>query len=325
MKILITGGLGFIGSNLLNLLIKKKDISKIIIVDNQTKSDLSYINTITKYKYYKNKNKYQISNHRVVVIKADIIDFKFARTITKNINSVIHLAAESGVDVSIKNPKKSFDVNVRGTFNYLESCRLNNVNSFIFASSGAVFGNAKPPMDLNTQKNPISPYGSSKLSVESFCETFSLAFDIKTTILRFSNAYGPYSSHKKSVVANFINNIIDNKPLIINGDGKHTRDYIYAQDICDAIYKSLKLKNKFNIFHISTGIQTSIFRLLDIIKNDFSKYNIDIPIIRHVKNRVGDMRLNSMTPSSDKINLRWKKSNKLDSGISKTIFWFINR
>ena len=180
-------------------------------------------------------------------------------------------------------------------------------------------------MTLDTQKSPISPYGSSKLSIESFCETFSIVFGIKTTILRFSNAYGPYSSHKKSIVANFINNIIKNKQLIINGDGKHTRDYIYAQDIADAIYKSLKLKNKFNVFHISTGIQTSISRLLKIIKNNFSNYNIDIPDVHHKKERIGDMRLNSMSPNLDEANLKWRKSNNLNNGISKTILWFINR
>ena len=186
MRILITGGLGFIGSNLINLLIRKKNIRKIIVIDNQCKSNLNYIKEITKYKYYSNKKNYTNSQNKVIVINADTRDFDFAKKITKNIDAVIHLAAESGIDLSIKQPRESFDVNVLGTFNYLECCRVNKVKSFIFSSSGAVFGKSKPPMTESTERKPISPYGSSKLSIESFCETYSSMFNINTTILQQS-------------------------------------------------------------------------------------------------------------------------------------------
>ena len=216
MKILITGGLGFIGSNLVNYLIKKKPIKKIIIIDNQSKSDLTYLESICKYRYFKNIKDYKVNNSRVTVVNACTTNSNFSHQITKNLDCVVHLAAESGVDLNIKNPKKAFDINIKGTFNFLDACRVNKVNNFIFASSGAVFGNAKPPMSETTIKTPISTYGSSKLAIETFCETYSKLFNIKTTVLRFSNAYGPYSLHKKSIIANFIKNILDDKPLIIN-------------------------------------------------------------------------------------------------------------
>ena len=200
MKILITGGLGFIGSNLMKYLIKKKRIKKIIIIDNQSKSDLTYLESICKYRYFKNIKDYKANNSRVTVVNACTTNSNFSHQITKNIDCVVHLAAESGVDLNIKNPKKAFDINIKGTFNFLDACRVNKVKNFIFASSGAVFGNAKPPMSETTSKTPISTYGSSKLAIESFCETYSKLFNIKTTVLRFSNAYGPYSLHKKSII-----------------------------------------------------------------------------------------------------------------------------
>ena len=324
MRILITGGLGFIGSNLINLLIRKKNIRKIIVIDNQCKSNLNYIKEITKYKYHPNKKDYKNSQNKVIVINADTRDFDFAKKITKNIDVVIHLAAESGIDLSIQQPKESFDVNVIVTFNYLESCRINKVKSFIFSSSGAVFGQSKPPMIERTERKPISPYGSSKLSIESFCETYSAVFNINTTVLRFSNAYGLFSQHKKSVISNFIKKILYNNKLIINGDGKNTRDYIFAEDIAIAIYKSIKQKGKFNSFHVSTGNQTSILKLIKIIKDEFSKHAVKIPKIIHGKERTGDIKFNSLSPLLIKKNLNWKPSITLKKGISKTISWFID-
>ena len=324
MRVLITGGLGFIGSNLINFLIRKKDIKKIIVIDNQCKSNLNYIKKIVKYKYFSNKTKYRKSPDKVIVVNADTRDFDFAKKITKNIDAVIHLAAESGIDLSIKQPRESFDVNVLGTFNYLECCRVNKVKSFIFSSSGAVFGKSKPPMTESTERKPISPYGSSKLSIESFCETYSSMFNINTTILRFSNAYGPFSHHKKSVISNFIKKILHNNKLLIHGDGKNTRDYIFAEDIAVAIYKSIKQKNKFNVFHVSTGNQTSILKLIKIIKDEFSKHAIKIPKTIYGKERMGDIKFNSLSPLLIKRNLNWKPSIELKNGIEKTISWFIH-
>ena len=168
MKILVTGGLGFIGSNLIKLLITKNKIKQIIIVDNQSKSDLQYLDAICKYKYFNDSRKYRFNNSKVVVVKANTKDNRFAKKVTKNIDIIIHLAAESGVDLNILNPRKAFEINIQGTYNYLDACRINKVRNFIFASSGSVFGDAVPPMKEDTSKKPISTYGSSKLAIESF-------------------------------------------------------------------------------------------------------------------------------------------------------------
>ena len=183
---------------------------------------------------------------------------------------VVHLAAESGIDVSINYPQKAFKTNVSSTFNYLEASRINNVKNFLFASSCAVFGDTRPPHNENISRKPISPYGSSKLTIESFCETYANVYDMNTSILRFSNAYGSFSKHKKSVVAKFIQDILKNKPIVINGNGNITRDFIHVSDICDAIFKCLITnKSNCNIYHVATGKETSIKNtfLLLILQN----------------------------------------------------------
>ena len=139
---------------------------------------------------------------------------------------------------------KAFDTNVVGAFNYLEASRVNQVKQFILASSGAVFGNVKPPIKESDKRDPISPYGSSKLAIETYCETYSNIFKLGTTILRFSNAYGPYSQHKNSVIHKFIRNILANKSIRINGNGNHTRDFIFVDDIVNAIKLNFKKKIK---------------------------------------------------------------------------------
>jgi len=323
MKILITGGLGFIGSNLIRLLLNKDKVKKIIIIDNFSKSSLKYINTICKYRYFSNKANYINTNNKVVVIKSDINDYKFALKITRGIDYIVHLAAESGIDVSIKSPKLSFDTNVKGAMNYLESARLNKAKGFIFASSGAVFGSSKPPMQESFLRSPISPYGSSKLAIESFCETYTNVFDLNTTILRFSNVYGAFSNHKKSIVSTFIKNIINHQPIKINGDGKHTRDYIFAEDLCNAIYQSITKCKGNNIFHISTGRETSINKLINKFKIAFKESSICFPEIINVAARVGDMRFNSLSTSHSRKILKWENKTTIDKGLKKTIKWFI--
>ena len=324
MKILITGGLGFIGSNLLRLLIDKKRIKQIIIVDNFSKSSLKYIDTICKYKYYSNKKDYINSAHRVIVIRSDINDYKFALRVTKKIDYIVHLAAESGIDASIETPKLSFDTNVNGTMNYLESARINQAKGFIFASSGAVFGTSQPPMKESYIRAPISPYGSSKLSIESFCETYTNVFELNTTILRFSNAYGAYSNHKKSIITSFIQNIMNNKSIQINGDGEHTRDYVFAEDLSAAIYKSILKCNGNNIFHISTGKETSINELVDKLRKIFNSYSVAMPKIINRDDRPGDIRFNSLSTKHTKKTLNWSSKINIDKGIKKTIAWFLN-
>lgn len=322
MKVLITGGLGFIGSNLVEYLLSKKSIEKIVIIDNFSKSSTKYLDTITKYKLFSSTKKYKKSSSRVEVIKSDINNKDFAFKVTKKIDYIVHLAAESGVDVSISKPYESFQTNVLGAYNYIEASRLNNVKRFIFASSGAVFGDARPPLKESNVRAPISPYGSSKLTIETFCETYANVFDLNTTILRFSNAYGPYALHKQSIVSKFINNILSNKPIVVNGNGSVTRDYVHVSDICNAIYKSIKDKNGSKTYHVGTGKETSIKQLIKIFKTECVNHDIDV---KYGLDRVGDMKKNYTSITKIKKDLKWQPKISLSKGFAQTFKWFMSQ
>ena len=322
MKVLITGGLGFIGSNLTEYLLSKKSIKKIVIIDNFSKSSTKYLDTITKYKLFTSIKSYKKSSSRVEVIKSDINNKDFAFKVTKNIDYIVHLAAESGVDVSISKPYESFQTNVLGAYNYIEASRLNNIKRFIFASSGAVFGDTKPPLKESNVRAPISPYGSSKLTIETFCETYSNVFNLNTTILRFSNAYGPYSLHKQSIVSKFINNILSNKAIVVNGNGSVTRDYVHVSDICNAIYKSIKDKNGNKTYHVGTGKETSIKQLIKILKEECVDCDINV---KYGSDRVGDMKKNYTSINKIKKHLNWSPKISLQKGFSQTFKWFVSQ
>ena len=322
MRVLITGGLGFIGSNLVEYLLSKKSIKKIIIVDNFSKSSTKYLDMITKYKLFMSAKNYKKTSNRVQVIKTDINNKEFAFKVTKNIDYIVHLAAESGVDVSISKPYESFQTNVLGAYNYIEASRLNNVKRFIFASSGAVFGDTKPPLKESNIRAPISPYGSSKLTIETFCETYSNVFGLNATILRFSNAYGPYSLHKQSIVAKFINNILSKKEILVNGNGSITRDYVYVSDICNAIYKSIKDKSGIKTYHVGTGKETSIKQLINIFMTECVNHDITI---RYGSDRVGDMKKNYTSIAKIKKYLNWSPKISLQKGFSQTFKWFLSQ
>ena len=322
MNILITGGLGFIGSNLVEYLLSKKTVKKIIIVDNFSKSSTKYLDMITKYNLFSSAKSYKRSSSRVEIIRADINNKEFAFKVTKKIDYIVHLAAESGVDISISKPYESFQTNVLGAYNYIEASRLNRVKRFIFASSGAVFGNSKPPLKESNNRAPISPYGSSKLTIETFCETYGNVFDINTTILRFSNAYGPYALHKQSIISKFITNILTNKPIIVNGNGSITRDYVHVSDICNAIYKSIKDRNGTKTYHVGTGKETSIKQLIKILKTRCFGYDINI---KYGLDRVGDMKKNYTSITKINKDLNWTPKISLVKGLSLTFKWFLSQ
>ena len=255
------------------------------------------------------------------------IDVKDADAIYSTISEirpdyVFHLAAQPIVLESYENPLNTFNTNVIGAYNYLESSRVNKVKRFIFASSGAVFGDTKPPLKESNIKAPISPYGSSKLTIETFCETYSNVFDLNTTILRFSNAYGPYALHKQSIVSKFINNILSNKPIVVNGNGSVTRDYVHVSDICNAIYKSIKDKNGAKTYHVGTGKETSIKQLIKIFKTECVNHDINV---KYGSDRVGDMKKNYTSITKIKKDLKWHPKISLSKGFAQTFKWFMSQ
>jgi len=173
------------------------------------------------------------------LVVGDVTEKSLALNVCKGADAVVHLAASTGVIPSVEDPEQDFASNVVGTFNYLEAARLNGIGRFVFASSGAPLGEQVPPVHEEMVPHPISPYGAGKLCGEAYCSAYHGSFGLETVVLRFGNVYGPHSKHKGSVVAKFIRHIMASEPLPIYGDGNQTRDFIYVEDLTEAILLAL--------------------------------------------------------------------------------------
>ena len=261
--LLITGGCGFIGLNFLDFMLKKgftnfrildnlsvgqiKDLESLLsehgtFGKHEENNCITYSLLLTPNSSLANDSSLLTSDsslRSVELLIGDIRKPNDCMTSTKNVSAVVHLAAQSGVPTSVENPLHDCETNVLGTLNMLEACRTNRVDNFIFASSGAPLGEVEPPIHEEKVPHPVSPYGASKLAGEAYCSAYYKTFGIKTVALRFGNVYGPRSSHKTSVVAKFFKRALEGLPLEIYGDGTQTRDFIYVEDLCNAIFLSL--------------------------------------------------------------------------------------
>lgn len=259
-RIFITGGAGFIGANLTRFLLNNLKCS-ITVYDNLSTGAKENLDKAIAD---------SAKNGSVEFIEGDILDFDTLNKAVAEHDAVVHLAAHTRVRESIKNPKENQTVNSIGTFNVIEAARKQGADKFVFASSNAAVGEQKPPINEKMIPKPLSPYGAVKLYGEAICSAYYHSYGLKTVSLRFANAYGPYSDHKTSVIAKFLKRIKDGKSLEIYGDGKQTRDFIHAHDICQAIYLIITHDNSSptpwgQVFQIATGKETHIIDLAKMI------------------------------------------------------------
>lgn len=293
MNILITGGCGFIGSYLVRRLIDLKNISRIVVLDIK---DCEYEN--------------------VDFIRMDIRDKNIAY-IMRNIDIVIHLAALIDVRESVLNPNLYHDINVNGTLNILDSCIKNHVSKIIFTSSAAVYGNPMYlPIDEKHPLNPLSPYGASKAASELYISAYHYSYNIDAVIFRLFNVYGYGQSSKYAgVIKIFMENALKNRPLEIFGDGFQTRDFIYVEDVIDAIIKSMKMDIDFNIFNIGSGKSLSINSLAKIFSKILDR---ELKII-HSKPRKGDIRHSYANIDRAKKILGWVPKTSIEDGLRRML------
>ncbi len=233
MRVFITGGAGFIGTHLCQKLAQIHDVT---IYDN-------FSNSI--------QENFQSKPQKVSIIPGDILDYQKLSSAMKNHNIVIHLAAKIDVIDSIINPELTFETNVKGTQNVLDSCVLNGITKIIATSSAAIYQNVSDGVINEENKiEPLSPYGKSKLEMEKIITNSK----IDSTILRLFNVYG--SNSTAGVIVNFKENIQNNKPLTIFGDGKAIRDFVHVDDVINGMV--LSISSKSGIFNIASGNGTSI-------------------------------------------------------------------
>ena len=273
MKILITGGMGFIGLHLVDYLLKKGN--KIIVLDNFSNSNKNLIK--------------KIQNKNLRIIEGDIRKIDDIVNSMENQEVVIHLAAKISVNESIENPNETFDVNVNGTKNVLKACKKNNIKKLIVASSAAVYGENTSQSKLKeiSKTNPISPYGESKLLMENEINKFQIKnSNLNCIILRFFNIFGKgQSSEYAGVITKFIEKISTNESIEIFGDGLQERDFISVDDVIESIFNAMK-NGTGGTYNIGSGKTTTINDLAKVIIS-ISKKNIKIS---HLSPKKGDIK-----------------------------------
>jgi len=295
MKIIITGGAGFIGKHLVEFLTKKEN--KITIFDN-------FSNSTYKSTMY-------LQNLGVKIIKGDIRKIEDINTAIKDHEVVIHLAAKISVDESIKNPSETFQTNVEGTKNVLIASKENKIKKIIASSSAAVYGESKADVKLTEKSKikPISPYGESKVRMENEIRKFSENQNIDYTILRFFNIYGKNQSPEYAgVITKFIKKIEMNKPLEIFGDGMQIRDFVSVDDVINSIYHSIE-NGKNQTYNIASGNSITIKQLAKLLIHLSKK---DIKII-HNDEKKGDIRFSKADISLAKKELQYFPKYPLES------------
>lgn len=304
MNILVTGGAGFIGSNL---------IPKLLALGHQVRvlDNLSI-------------GPSPLSTSAAVELRVgDVRDRQAVDKAVNGIDAVVHLAAQTNVQRSIESPRDDFQANVEGTLNLLEASVKQSVRKFVFASSNAAVGQAAAlPVHEGLCPKPLSPYGSSKLTGEAYCAAFYHSYGLETAALRFANAYGPRSTHKTSVVASFFREGAATGILTIYGDGRQTRDLVYVADLCDAIAACLERHElQGEVFQIGSGRETRILDLAEKVR-DLLPNN---PTIRFLPTRKAEILRNVSCIDRAKRILGFQPGIFLDEGLNRTYQWFVNR
>ncbi len=248
INILITGGYGFIGSNLINYLLKKK-IYKIFIIDNLSSNKIS-------------KNNYKIN-----FFKKNILQINKINQLKRKIDVVIHLAASAEILIKTEQEEKYFQDNISGLQEVLNFCVRNNVKKFIFASSASVYGDTgNKRINEKFKLQPKHYYGFTKYIGEKIIKSYLKINNVNYTILRFFNIFGPKSN---AAVGTFLAQKLQNKKVTVFGDGRQMRDFLYVDDLCEAIFKILKNKKTHNkIYNLGSGKPTSIREICELISED---------------------------------------------------------
>ena len=317
-KIIVTGGLGFIGSNLIEYLIKKK--FSVINIDK-----VSYSSSFYNSKSFKKNKNYKF-------IKCNINNKnKFFKILTKyKPIGLFNLAAETHVDRSIEGPKAFIENNIFGVFNLLEAFKkyfiINNKIKLIHISTDEVYGDVlKGRTNENYPYKPSSPYAASKASSDHLVNSYIRTFKIPAIITNCSNNYGP-KQHPEKLIPKLIYNILNNLPLPIYGNGKNSREWIFVKDHCEALYKVF-IKGKIGeTYNIGSGKNLNNLEISKKLLKISKKY-ITIGSktkITFVDDRPGhDLRY---ALSSNKINnkIKWKSKVKTDEGLERTFLWYLN-
>jgi UDP-glucose 4-epimerase len=299
-RVLVTGGAGFIGANL----VRQMDTSdEIVVLDNllQGQRDL-------------------LPDERdVELVIGDIRDPDDVAKAVRGVDLIIHLAAFGSVVDSVADPVENFEINVRGTFEMLRGAAAAGVERFVFASTGgAIMGDQAPPVNEDSLPWPISPYGASKVCGEAYLHAFAGSFGIRPVALRFANVYGPFSAHKKGVVTRFIRAALAGGTFEIFGDGQASRDFLHVDDLCRGILAAADSQLSDEVLHLASEQETTIDELARVILEIVGS---DVDVVHRPK-RPGEVERNFATADRARELLGWQPRLSLRDGMANTVDWF---
>lgn len=305
-KILVTGGAGFIGSNLVDALIEAGH--EVAVIDNLSTGQRENLNAEAKF-------------FEIDITDKQGVDKVFGEFTP---DAMFHLAAQASVIVSSENPAKDVEVNVIGTINLLEACEKYKVQKFIFSSTGgAIYGDDAPrPTTEEAEERPISPYGMDKLSAEKYIAFFAKRANMTAVCLRYANVYGPRQNSKgeAGVVAIFTDKMLKGETVSIYGDGSHTRDYVYVGDVVQANLKALAFE-KSETYNIGTGEETSVNQIIEMLKKETDSKSE----ITNTPYKADEQAASSLSAQKAGLELDWIPATPLEEGIKKTVEWFKNK
>ena len=302
LRVLVTGGCGFIGVNLARHLLSAG--CETVAFDNGSAGRLSD----------------GIAAGYARVIEADIRDVDALGAALNGVDAVVHLAARTGVVDSVRDPRGDLEVNVIGTLNALLAARDAGVRAFVFASSGAPLGEVEQPGHEAIAPRPQSPYGATKLAGEGLCSAFAGSYGLPTTALRFTNVYGPFSYHKGSVIAQFMKRIMTGAPLVVYGDGEQTRDFLYVDDVCRAIVAAIERAPMGELYQLGTGVETSINDLVAVLTEVVSDRPVEVAF---EPERAGEARRAFSDIRKARRDLGYNPRTPLRDGLVCTRDWFL--
>ncbi len=304
MKILITGGLGFIGSNLIRKA-NEANFSDITVLDNELVGREKHIDGL-----------------QAKLVKASLSDDEIVDDLVSSHDVIVHLAADTTVMGSIENPQYNFETNVISTFGLLEKMRAHGKKRLLFASTGgAITGEAEPPLDETMPARPLSPYGASKLAGEGYLSAYGGSFGLQTCAFRFSNVFGPGSFHKGSVVAAYFKSVLNGDPLLVYGDGEQTRDFIYVDDICDLLVQSFSTDYS-GVYQLGSGAPTSVNELIGMIEKIVGTDNM--PKVVNKPKRAGEVEKTYCDISKARAEIGYNPVVSLEDGLQTTWSWFLS-
>ncbi|MCX6789762.1 MAG: SDR family oxidoreductase [Candidatus Gribaldobacteria bacterium] len=301
-KILITGGAGFIGSNLAEKLVEQGQ--EVVVLDNLATGRLGNLQKIEK---------------KIQFIEGDIRELDFLKESFKGIDFIFHLAALPGVFFSVQSPEQCNKTNIEGTLNVLLAARDNKVKRVIFASSSSIYGGVSEINQEDQKPQPLSPYATSKITGEYYANNFYKLFGLETVCLRFFNVFGPHqnpSSEYAAVIPLFIKLAIEDKQPIIFGDGQQSRDFTFVENVVEGMILAMNsAKAAGEVFNLACGDNITVNRLVETIGQILDKKIIPI----YQDPRPGDIYRSQANADKIKAMLGFTPQVSFEDGLAKTI------